>query len=205
MCFDERTRLGHIRSTLRTRPSLRTSYDLILRAQGWKCSHGSDFYLRLAILWYNCIQRDGRWSLLCLASFPCRLLHIDVRQPWELPGPRYLILFYSVSVMDPCSMLAHSAADVHSGGFRVVIILCKASTNIPIKSLWGNTFYSSWLQNGCMSDIPGTFQTVCQTIPFYIPSHHESSSCPHTWQNLWLFVNSLAPLILNQLYIYRKG
>lgn len=88
---------------------------------------------------------------MCLASFPCRLLHIDVRQPWELPGPRYLILFYSVPVMDPCNMLAHSAADVHSGGFRVVIILCKASTNIPIKSLWGNMFYSSYKMVVCLT------------------------------------------------------
>lgn len=46
---------------------------------------------------------------------------------------------------------------------------------------------------------------VCQTNSLYFPSHGESSSCPHMWHNLPLFINFLALFILNQLYTYRKG
>lgn len=53
--------------------------------------------------------------------------------------------FITFQYMGTCNVLTYSAADRHSGGFQFVMILCKACTNIPIKSLWGNMFYLSWL------------------------------------------------------------
>lgn len=136
------------------------------------------------------------------------ILLADFTFLWGSPGGFHAGVAHSFFVtfqyMDTYSVLTHSAADGHCGHFQSVMTLCKASTNIPIKSLWGNMFYFLRLQDDYMFDIPGTLQTVCQTLPLYICSHSESSSCPHIWQNLLLFIN-FPILIQNQFYIYRKG